>query len=114
MAVSQARWPRLRSRAQALGRAEQHPDQAEVAQLGGGVEEAVGHRVAPEPVEGVVDGLVEAGDGAALVGRVDVVGARFGEALDRVGQDALGRLEGRGPSTRDRTAGGSGFGEGLG
>src|SRR5207302_427399 len=53
--------------AQTAQGAEDEPHQAEVAQLGGAVEDAVGDRVAAHAIEGAVDPVVEAGDAISHV-----------------------------------------------
>ena len=82
---------------EALGPADEHPDQAEVAQLGEGVEDAVGGLGAPDVVEPAVDHVVEALDRRELVGRLDGVvgegdrGVVLLEGLERRVDDAFGR-----------------------
>ena len=82
---------------EALGPADEHPDQAEVAELGEGVEDAVGRLGAPDAVEPAVDHVVEALDRRELVGRLDGVvgegdrGVVLLEGLERRVDDAFGR-----------------------
>jgi hypothetical protein len=45
--------------------AEEQPDQAEVAELGRGEEDTVGNGIAPDAVEGAVNGVVEATNSVA-------------------------------------------------